>query len=227
MIELIRKIHLSRLSMWSAALLALGAASAAGQGKPIELRFAGQSAPAELGKLVMVAEEARSEPFELPLNFLSEPQIAPARAVTLERESKAGALATIKLPEEGNAFIVLLIPGVKSTFEAIVMPARGDTFRPGDYYVHNISTKPVIGQVGSVRFALRSRDGRVVRPKGAREGRFYDVALGVREDSTNRVISTSRWPVAPRMRTYVFFFDNPKRGDVDFRAIDEFVPEEE
>jgi hypothetical protein len=217
-----------RRAWWALGVL-LFIAPVCGQekGKEVELRFAAQAAPAELGKLVMVAGEIRSTPFELPVNHLSEAQAAPARVVTLERETKPGALARIQLPEEGDAFIVLLIPGVKSTFDPVVLPAKSDTFRPGDFYAYNASKKPVMGQVGTSSFGLRSREGQVVRPAGAREGRFYDVLLGVREDSKNRVISTSRWPVSTTMRTYVFFFDNPKRGDIDFRAIDEFVPADE
>ena len=29
---------------------------------------------------------------------------------------------------------------------------------------------------------------------------------------------------SPINRTCVFFFDNPQRNDIDFRAVDEFVP---
>jgi hypothetical protein len=206
--------------------LAAGVAPAAKDGKEIELRFAAQTAPPNLGELVMATEEIRSDPFALPLNHLSEPQTAPARAFRLETAQKPVVLATITLPATGDAFIILLVPAPKAGFEAVVIPARDASFRPGDYYLHNVSRHPVLGQVGSVKFVITSRSGRVVRPRGAREGRFYDVMLGVREGDTSRVISSSRWPVGNQMRTYVFFFDNPTRKDVDFRAIDEFVPPE-
>jgi hypothetical protein len=207
-------------------LLGLANAWAAGPARKLELRFAAQDVPGGLGSLVMVSGDARSDPFNLPVNFLSDPQVAPARVFRLEQADNPRVLASITLPEDGQAFIILLVPGTESVFEPVVIPARGNSFRPGDYYLHNTSRLPVLGQVGSVKFVIPPRTGRVVRPKGAREERFYDVILGVREKKEDRVISTSRWPLAPQMRTYVFFFDNPKRGDVDFRAIDEFVPPE-
>lgn len=197
------------------------------EGKPAELRFAAQTAPRDLGELVMVTEETRSEPFELPLNHLSDPQTAPARRVTLVRRDQPGTLATIRLPEAGDEFIILLVPGEETPFHAVVLPGANDSFRPGDYYVHNVSGRRVIGRVGETSFSVSSRDGRIVRPEGARDNRYYDVVLGIVDGKEKKVISTSRWPLSPRMRTYVFFFDNPARGGVDFRAIDEFVPQAE
>jgi hypothetical protein len=214
--------------LFGGGLLALGSATAQEDaGEPAEIRFAAQAAPRNLGDLVMVAGEERSEPFELPVNHLSEPQTAPARVVGLVRENQPGVLTTIRLPAEGEAFIVLLVPGTETPFEPVVLPAAEDKFRPGDYYVHNISKKRVIGKVGSVTFTVPPRSGRIVKPKGAVEDRYYNVLLGVVDGGQKKPISTSRWPLSPRMRTYLFFFDNPTRGDVDFRAIDEFVPAQE
>jgi len=200
--------------------------AAAASGRKIEVRFAAQTAPPQLGDLVMTTEEARSDPFALPLNHLSEPQTAPGRAFRLEPAAKPLVLCTVTLPAAGNDFVILLVPAGKSGFEPVVIPARDATFRPGDYYLHNVSRKPVLGKVGTTKFVIPPRHGQVVRPQGAREGRFYDVLLGVSEGERSRVISASRWPVGNQMRTYVFFFDNPTRKDVDFRAIDEFVPTE-
>ena len=198
------------------------------KGKNVEVRYVAQAAPKNLGNLVMVAaEDVRSEPFILPLNNLSEPLVVPARAYRLETEEKAVKLAAITLPAEGNDFIILLVPAQKGGFEPIVIPNDGVSFRPGDFYVHNVSQQTVVGKVGTTNFSIRKRTGSVVRPKGARENRFYDVLIGVREKKGSRVISSSRWPVQKQMRTYVFFFDDPKRGSVDFRAVDEFVPPKE
>jgi hypothetical protein len=215
------KLLISAVSLWA---LAGGLLPAAPAGKKIAVRFAAQTAPANLGDLVMTAGEIRSAPFALPLNNLSEALTAPARAFRLELQEKPTVLATVTLPEAGSDFIILLVPAVKSGFEAVVLPAGDGSFRPGDYYLHNVSRNSVVGKVGTTNFIVPPRAGKVVRPDGAREGRFYDVALGVREGETARVISTSRWPVGKQMRTYVFFFDNPQSQDIDFRAIDEFVP---
>jgi hypothetical protein len=199
-----------------------------GRKKDVEVRYVAQAAPKNLGKLVMAAEEGlRSEPFILPLNNLSDRFVVPARAYRLEMEEKTLPLASVTLPAEGNDFIILLVPALKGGFEPIVIANDGVSFRPGDFYVHNVSQATVVGKVGTTDFSVGKRTGRVVRPKGARENRFYDVLIGVRDDEGVRVISSSRWPVQPQMRTYVFFFDDPRRGRVDFRAVDEFVPPKE
>lgn len=197
------------------------------KGQEIEVRYVTQVAPKDLGMVVMVGlEEVRSEPFGLPLNGMSDRQIAPGRIFKLELEERPMPLAAITLPEEGKDFIILLVPDRKAGFEPVVIPADSDSFRPGDFYLHNVSKQPVFGKVGTTDFSLKHRSGKVVRPKGVRENRFYDVLIGTREAQQNRLISSSRWPLQKQMRTYVFFFDNPVRGDVDFRAVDEFVPAE-
>jgi hypothetical protein len=207
------------------SLLATGLLPAAAEGRKIEVRFVAQVAPEGLGEIVMATDELRSDPFALPLNFLSERQPAPGRAFRLELRDRPTVLAKIAFPEIGSDFIVLLVPGVEGGFEPVVIPSGDSSFRPGDYYVHNVSARTVAGMVGTTKFVIRPRQGQVVRPRGAREGRFYDVSLGVRDGETARVISTSRWPLGKRMRTYVFFFESPKRKDIDFRAVDEFVPQ--
>ena len=64
------------------------------------------------------------------------------------------------------------------------------------------------------------------RPTGAKPENYYDVGFGVREKEGDRALSTTRWPVDPQQRSYVFFFVNPKNNRLDFGAVDEFVPPE-
>lgn len=192
----------------------------------IDVRFVAQAAPSALGQVVMVAGETVSEGFTLPLHHLTEPQRAPGRSFGLAREQSGTPLATVTLPDEGDDFVVLLVVGAGSSYEAVVIPYRSENFRPGDFYLHNVSRRPVLGRVGSLEFNLNPRQGRVLRPAGARDGRLYDVTLAIRDGEGVRPLSQSRWPVATHTRTYVFFYHDPVRNDVSFRAVDEFVPDE-
>ena len=192
-----------------------------------EIRFAAERLPKGLGEVVMVAGETQSDAFRLPKNNLSVAQKAPGRQFVIVPTGSQTKLATVKLPEAGMDFVVLLVVGDEtSPFRPVVIPAKDASFKPGDVYMVNASkTKTVLGQVGTTKFVIAPAKGQVVRPAGAEgEGRFYNVLLGVREATGNKVFSTSRWPVDERMRSYVFFYDDPKRKSVDFRAIDEFVP---
>lgn len=191
--------------------------------KPAEVKFVAQFAPPDLGSVVMATPDDTSVGFELPTRHLTELMKAPARAFRLQLEEQGTAICTVQLPEEGDSFIILLIPAANGGIEPVVIPAADGAFRPGDFYLHNSSASSVLGRVGTLEFTIAPRSGRVVRPTGAREERYYDVLLGVRDDGEPRVISNSRWPLSNFNRTYVFFFNNPARGDVDFRAIDEFV----
>lgn len=192
--------------------------------------FAAQRLPKGLGEIVMVAGETRSDPFVLPMNNLSTSRKAPGRRFVILPDGSPTKLATVVLPATGMDFVVLLVVGdARTPFKPVVIPAKDASFKPGDVYMFNAAReKTVLGKVGTTRFMLAPAKGQVVRPAGAEgEGRFYNVLIGVREQAGDKVISTSRWPVDGRMRSYVFFFDDPKGRSVDFRAIDEFVPAED
>jgi len=81
----------------------------------------------------------------------------------------------------------------------------------------------VLGRVGTAKFELAPGKNTVLRPKGARAEKFYDVTLGVREKDGDRVLSMTRWPEDPLARFCVFFYVDPATRLVTYRAVDEFV----
>ncbi|MBK1827771.1 hypothetical protein [Haloferula rosea] len=190
------------------------------------VRFLAERVPKELGSVSMFAEEARSEPFSLPTNHLSQAQPAPGRRFVLRPEGKEMTVAKVALPEDGKSFIVLLLPSRKAGYETVVIRDDAPNFRPGDVYVHNNASKTVLGYVGSTKFTIAPAQGKSIRPEGARDEGFYDVGFGVREKAGDRALSKTRWPVEEQIRSYVFFFMNPETQRVDFRAVDEFVAPE-
>jgi hypothetical protein len=167
----------------------------------------------------------RGEPFDLTLNSLTPVVPAPARAFSVRSVEKNVDLVKIQLPEAGKAFIVLLIPA-ETGYTAVVISASDPAFQPGDVYFYNHSDKPVLGYVGTAKFVLAPKKGQTLRPAGPKPGNYYDVGFGVREKEGDRPLSTSRWPVDNKVRSYVFFFINPRTQRVDFRAVDEFVEAE-
>jgi len=158
----------------------------------LEVRFLAESAPNNLGPVSLVAADVRSSPFELPLNNLSAPQAPPARIFSLWAVEKNVSLSTITLPEEGKSFVVLLIPSPKGGYSPVVMNSGDPAFKPGDIYFHNNADKTVLGFVGTEKFTLPPAKGTILRPKGARAEKFYDVGLGIREADGDRVLSTTR-----------------------------------
>jgi hypothetical protein len=206
------------------ALFSIPIAHAAPAAKgEVEVRFVAESAPRNLGQVTLVADDQRAAPFDLPLNNLSDPQTPPARVFSVWAVDKNISLATVTLPEEGKSFIVLLIPSPKGGYTPVVMNSGDPAFRAGDIYFHNNADKTVLGFVGTSRFTLKPKRGIVVRPKGARAEKFYDVGLGIREADGDRVLCTTRWPEDKQARFYVFFYINPETQLIVHRAVDEFV----
>lgn len=190
----------------------------------LQIRLVAQQLPKNLPEVVALAGENLSDPIVVPKNNLSERLKVPGRSLILQTVSGAEKLCKISLPEDGSDFIVLLIPGKETVFEPIVLNSKNSSFRPGDFYFLNSSKETIVGKVGTTQCQLKPGEGEVVRPEGAKQERFYDVLLGVREGKGARAISSSRWPLSKHMRTYVFFFDDAAKDNVGFRAVDEFVP---
>jgi hypothetical protein len=204
---------------------ALASAQEAPKGGDLKVRFLAERTPKDLGQVLMATDKAKSTPFDLPVNNLSEPQAAPARVFAVKPADKDISLANVTLPEAGKSFIVLLVPAATG-YKPVVIAAEDPAFKPGDVYFYNHGDKPVLGYVGTATFVLQPGKGQVLTPKGAKEGKFYDVGFGVREKEGDRALSTTRWPVDDKIRSYVFFFMNPTTKRLDFRAVDEFVTPE-
>lgn len=199
----------------------LGAENKGAEGA--EVRFLAQAVPNDLGQVVLANLELRSDPFDLPMNNLSPAQKPPSRVFSVWSVDKNASLATVKLPEEGKDFICLLLlqPG-KPGFSPIVLPANDPGFRVGDVRFFNMANKPVLGYLGSAKFELNPGKSAVVTPQGGEE-RFYRVGLGVKEAEGNRLIKTMKWPKSQQTRYYVFFYVEPVKGRITYRAVDEFV----
>lgn len=209
-------------SLFTALLLFLPFSATAREAK-LEIRFLAERIPNDLGPISMVVEEARSAPFDLPMNNLSPPQSPPARAFRVLAVDHNRPIASIALPEEGDSFVVLLITSPKGGYTPVVMPYKNPKFRPGDIYFHNLADKTVLGYVGTAKFVLPAGKSTVLTPQGARAEKFYDVGLGVREKEGDRVLATTRWPEDKLARFYVFFYIDPEHGRIAYRAVDEFV----
>jgi len=198
------------------------AAQAPGRGD-LSVRLLAERVPGGIGQVVLVAQDKTTEPFDLPVNHLSDPVVAPARTFGVRPADAEAKLATVTLPEVGRSFIVLLVPAAEGGYKPVVVPAEDASFKAGDVYFYNHADKTVIGYVGTSTFTLPPGRGQIVRPAGPREDTFYDVAFGVRDATGDRPFSTTRWPIETRVRAYVFFFTNPTTNRVDYRAVDEYL----
>ena len=54
---------------------------------------------------------------------------------------------------------------------------------------------------------------------------YYQVKFYYNNKGKSRIFSDTRWPYDNRLRSYIFFYSNPKTSKVTYRAVDETVPE--
>ena len=217
---------MTRLAIAIASIIALSACAHAQEAPKgdLQVRFLAERTPEEIGQVLLAAEKYKGVPFDLPINYLSPPQAPPGKSFSVWSVAKNVSLATVTLPEKGKSFIVLLIPSAKAGYDPVVIASDDPSFKPGDVYFYNHADRTVLGYVGTSKFTIAPDKGQMLRPAGLKEGKYYDVGFGVREKEGDRVLSTSRWPEDNKMRSYMFFFINPRTQRLDFRAVDEFVP---
>lgn len=190
----------------------------------MKVRFLAQAVPDKLGKVVLADAESRSDPFDLPMNNLSPAQEPPSRVFSVWSQDKNVSLATVKLPEEGKDFIcLLLLQPDKPGYTSMLMPADNPKFKAGDVCIFNNANKPVLGFLGTSKFELNPGKSTVVTPRGGEE-RFYRIALGVKEAEGNRLLKSMKWPKSTQTRYYVFFYVDPVKNRIRYRAVDEFLP---
>lgn len=207
-----------------AVLAGFSFAAGTGGADGVKVRFLAQDVPNHLGKIVLAAAESRTDPFDLPMNNLSPAQEPPSRVFSVWSPDKNVSLATVKLPEEGKEFIcLLLLHPDKPGYTSMVMPAEDPKFKAGDVFVFNNANKPVLGFLGTTKFELNPGKSTVVTPRGGEE-RFYRVGLGVKEPEGNRLIKSMKWPKSTQTRYYVFFYVDPVKNRIRYRAVDEFLP---
>ena len=195
--------------------------------KKLEVRLVAERLPKDLGKVVLAGGEERTEPFVLPMNNLSQPLPAPARAFQLLAPERNLVLANIALPAKGKSFVVLLIPAGEKTYTPIVVPHKNPNFIAGDIYLYNNADATVVGMVGDGRFSVDPNKGTFFRPTFKDDNkRYHDVGIGVKFETGDKVISTTRWPKSNNTRYYVFFYKNLRTGRITYRAVDEFLEPE-
>ncbi|MEO5917703.1 MAG: hypothetical protein ABIS50_25960 [Luteolibacter sp.] len=193
--------------------------SAAGN---LQVRLLAEVVPENLGKVFLLLGETKSAEFELPANFLSDPVAVSSRAMVLKTINKEVSLCTIALPEQGNSFAVILVTAKPAGYKAIVVRTDDPTFKAGDVFFINRSEKTVLGKLGTSPLILKPGETEKSRPTGAIDNTYYDIAFATREESGDKLLSSSRWPIDNQLRSYLFFFTNAQ-GKTTFRAVDEYL----
>lgn len=212
-----------------AVLLALLLPAAAQENAPakkgkgdVQVKFLAEQFPENLGKVFLLFGETKSQPFELTTNRLSEPVTALERTMVLKLADKDLPLCPITLPDAGKVFAVVLVTAKPSGFKPIVVRTDDPAFKAGDVFFINRSEKTILGKLGTTPLVLKTGESVKSRPSGAIDNTYYDIAFATRDETGDKVISSSRWPIDNDLRSYLFFFTNAQ-GRTTFRAVDEYL----
>ncbi len=189
----------------------------------VQVRVLAEQAPDSIGKVCFTFGEAKSDTFTLPVNGLSAPIPVPARAMALKMADKDVSLCNLTLPEAGKSFAIILVVAKPSGYSPIIVRTDDPAFKAGDVLFINRSDKTILGKLGDTAMAVKPGTTQQSRPTGAKENTYYDIALGTRDSTGDKVLSTTRWPVDNTLRSYLFFFTTVD-GRTTYRAVDEFVP---
>jgi len=191
----------------------------------VAVRVLAEVIPDDLGTVYFAAGEAHTPAFDLPANNVSEPVPVPGRALVLKTSAKNLPLCAFNLPDEGKSFVVIFSPAKSAGYRAEAVRTDSPAFKPGDVFFLNRSEQTILGKLGSKPLVLAPGKSAISRPEGATNGAYYDVAFAAQTDGGNKILSTVRWPVDERVRSYVFFVQDAN-GRVTYRAVDEFVPKD-
>ncbi|MEO8615324.1 MAG: hypothetical protein ABI600_09300 [Luteolibacter sp.] len=192
-------------------------------GDKVILRFLTEGAPADLGKVVCVAAGKEGAAFNLHDDQLSEAFTFDGRLIGLQTQQEKRRLSKIELPVTGKQFVVLLVAEAAGTLKPLVIDADPSSLRGGDVYFYNHTDRKIYGHLGATGFELAPGKGTPLRPSGDFSDGSYSVEFNVHEDTGERLLRTMRWPVQTRSRAYGFFFRNPAKNRIEFRAVDEYV----
>lgn len=205
---------------------ALHAQEAVGEKKPrLLVKLLAVFVPENLGQVYLLSGDAKSAAFDLPANNVSEAQPVSQRGITLHTVNKDLPLCSISLPEGGNEFIIVLSPAKPSGYRSTVVRTDDPGFRRGDVFFLNLTTKTVLGKLGTRPLVLEPGKSAFNRADGPKEKGYYDIAFATRLENEDRLFSSSRWPIDDQIRSYLFFLEDPT-GRITYRAVDEFIPAE-
>jgi hypothetical protein len=207
---------------------ALLAAEEESSGKKTLLRFTSFGLEAGGGEYVIAAGESQSAPFAVPDNGFSEPVAVPGAGAVLGFGKPGGepfkSLATIKLPEEGKRFLVIVFPGnAADTLRTLVVRADDPAFRPGQVMIINLAKQVLAADLGGEKLRFEPGSQTIFRPRRKDDLANYQVRFYQDKEGRAKLFAANLWPYFDNKRAFVFLHADPATGSPTYRSIDEFT----
>ncbi|MBK1831087.1 hypothetical protein JIN77_10145 [Verrucomicrobiaceae bacterium R5-34] len=195
--------------------------------KGVLLRFTSFGLKERGGEYVLATGETRTEPFALPDNCFSKPVAAPAKAseFALGRNTadEFRALASIKLPETGKRFLVLVFPARGGLLQTIIVRADDPAFKPSQIMLINLAQETFAGELGDKKLRFEPGSQTIFRPQRKGELANYQVRFFMNKNGKSKIFAASLWPYFENKRAFVFLYKDRVTGSAGYRSIDEFT----
>lgn len=214
------------LSIFALTPVMLHAAEPA-EAKGISIRLFAVALTKNQAPVSTLVGESRGKPFVIPTLNLSAVQAVTSREFqlipsTAPTDAPPPVLASIHLPDLGKDFRIILVPANDDTYKAVVIRADDPKFSHGDFFFMNLSTREVLGSLGSVKLDLKPGSQQLVSPAGAKDKNFFEVKFATRQDKALIPLTNTCWPIVKDNRSYVIFYSG-QGGRPTYRAVDEFM----
>ena len=196
-------------------------------GKKTLLRFTSFGLSDSTGEYVLSAGVGVTTPFLVPSNGFSPPIEAPAGKDPLAVGKLVGptfrSLATLKLPDAGKRFLVMLFPGEKDALRTMVIRADDPAFRPGNIMLFNLSAQPLAADLGGEKLRFAPSSQTIFRPERKDELANYQVRFSNLKQGKTKLFAAGLWPYFNEKRAFVFLYVDPSSGSPTYTSIDEFT----
>jgi hypothetical protein len=210
-----------------ACLPALTSAQDAASKKEPLLRFTSFGLKDGGGEYVLSVGAKQTQPFAIPDNSFSPPVAAPAAAATIAlgkaAEPPFRSLVTLKIPDNGRRFLVILLPGENDSLRAIVIPADDPAFRSGQVMILNLAAEPLAADLGDEKQIFPPGSQTIFRPQRKNDLANYQVRFFQSREGKPKLFAANLWPYFEDKRAFVFLYTDPASGSPTYRSIDEFT----
>jgi hypothetical protein len=210
-----------------ACLAGFAAAQEEKSPKDTLIRFTSFGLPAAGSEYILASGETKTAPFAIPDNGFSVPITSPVPgnilALGSAKDAPFRSLATVKLPDAGKRFLVILLPDKNQTLRAIVVRADDPAFRPGQIMIMNLATEILAADLGGEKLTFQPGSRTIFRPQRKNDLANYQVRFYQAKEGKPKLFAASLWPYFDAKRAFVFLYIDRAAGTPAFRSIDEFT----
>lgn len=146
---------------------------------------------------------------------------------TIDSEGKSvfqsyGSAKSILAKEQ---IILLIRKGEKNSDGFSVIPISADltTFKGASFLFINASTYNIGVKIGDKNLELNSGKRSLIQPKANFENGICQVSIAYQKNDKWKMFYDTRWPANEKIRTLVFFYQNPTTGRLGIAPITDII----